>query len=180
MTLFNILFFGFMSAVLGGLFTNIKGENAVPRFVSLFAMFIVLSLQFYTEPVLLVAYAWCFWCFRLLPTQSLFSAVNGKAPTRDDSKLWDWLQNLAAMIAAGFHPWTNGEVNAYVFGIIYGFLRASLAIPAIIAIGNWWLLLFLLTGFAYYAAGWYGRRYNGKDNVRWVEGLIGAIYGACL
>lgn len=182
LTAFNILFFAFISALLG--------SGKVPRFVSLGAVFIVLGLQFYAEPVLLAAWLWVWGCVRLLPTNSLLSAVHGYKPARDDSRLWDWLQDLAIYAekltrtkkekVGAFKVETYTDPNYYIFGIIYGFLRASLAIPAIIIIGNWWPLLFLLSGFIYYAAGWYGRRYNGKDNVRWVEGFIGFLYAICL
>lgn len=181
MEIFNCLFFGFISMVLGGLFTKIdpvtgEPENAVPRWISLSAIFIVLGLQFYAEPVLFLAYLWCFYCFRLLPTSSLLSAVHGYKPTRDDGR-WDWMQDLAMMIR-GWLPLL--PINYYAFGIIYGFLRASLAIPAIIVTGNWYFLGFLFIGIFYYIGGYIGRKYNGKDNVRYVEGFIGFLFALCL
>lgn len=64
MLIFNLLFWAGISAVIGGLFTNSKGENAVPRAVSLTACFVVLALQMYGEPVLLAA-----WCIAFLRYQ---------------------------------------------------------------------------------------------------------------
>lgn len=75
MEIFNALFFSFISMVLGGLFTNSKGENAVPRFVSLGLVVIVLGLQFYTEPVLLVAWLLAFYVIRIQSTRPLLDAT---------------------------------------------------------------------------------------------------------
>ena len=180
MLIFNLLFWAGISAVIGGLFTNSKGENAVPRAVSLTACFVVLALQMYGEPVLLAAWGVVFYVVRLIPTNTMLSAVNGNPPAREDSWKWRWMQELAyetdhVLVKCGINSW-------YVFGIIYGIIRASLAIPAILIIGNPWLLLFLLQGVLYYAAGVFQRRfYPMKDYApRIAEVFSGAIFGILL
>lgn len=181
MQLFNILFFSYISAVLGGLHTKTnpvtgKPVNAVSRWISLSLVFIVLALQSSSIPLLL-AWGWVFYVSRLIPTNAMLSAVNGNAPAREDSWKWQWMQDLTINID---HVLVKRNMSSWhIYGIIYGFIRASLAIPAILIIGNPWLLLFLLQGVLYYAAGVFQRRFFVmKDYApRIVEVLSGAIFG---
>jgi len=180
--IFNILFFGFLSAVIGGLFTKTnpvtgKPENAVSRWISLSLVFIVLALQSSSIPLLL-AWGVVFYVVRLIPTNTMLSAVNGNPPAREDSWKWQWMQDLAYWIR-----WHSPlPPSDYWLGIYYGAIRASLAIPAILYIGNPWLLLFLLQGAVYYAAGVFQRRfYPMKDYApRIAEVISGALFGMFL
>lgn len=169
MIFFNIIFFGYISAVLGGLHTKpdpITGEpiNKVRRYLSLPACFIVLALNAYPDLIALVAWGWLFWCIRLFPTQALFTAVHCKIPKRDD-----WITKL---VPIGYF--------SYDYGIIAGIIRTLPAFPSMLYIGNPFVAIFFSIGIFYYIAGWYGRKYNGKDNVRWAEMVIGGLFGLFL
>lgn len=186
MLIFNLLFFPYISAALGGLHSKInpitgKEVNAVPRWITLSAIFVVLGLQYYQEPVLLAAYLWVFWVIRLAPTNALlFPAVHGWSHKKNDTDRHD--NHWQFLIDAT--EWACKKLklsnNYYAFGIIYGALRSSLALPAIAIIGNWWMLIFLAIGLFYFAAGYVHRNYNGKDNVRFVEAFIGFLYALFL
>jgi len=122
---------------------------------------------------LLLAYGWLFFIVRIVPTHGLFSSIHGEYPTRTDDK-WDFLRRCTNKLWHLF-PEIKLLDNYYFWGILYGLVRASLAIPAMIYIGGW-SYLFLLHGAIYYVAGRISQRYS----VRIAECVSGAIYGACI
>lgn len=112
-----------------------------------------------------------------LPTHAMFSAIHGNPPGRDDGN-WQWLQELSRTINGALPAISSAELinsnwGAKRFGIIYGAVRSSLAIPAIILLGKPWLLLLLLQGGMLYVAG----KFCGNKTVRVVEFCVGAIIG---
>ena len=169
MTLFNIITFALLFRIIGGMFSDDKGNNKVPRYVSLptVAALIVWQVQ---DVVQIVTYGWLFYVVRLLPTQALFSAVHGQPPTRED-KHWNFLQTIT------FKIWKLHPTNYYVWGIIYGFVRASLAIPAMIYLGglSW---LFLAQGMLYFISGRICNKLSRGDSaVASAEVVSGIIFG---
>lgn len=100
MTLFNIIFFALIWRVIGGMFTNDKGENAVSRWVSLTAVLIIIASQ---APDLfhLAAYCYLFCILRLLATRPLLDTTHGDKK----SILRSFYRNLPIVIALPFTNW---------------------------------------------------------------------------
>ncbi len=168
MTILNIIVFAFLFRVLGGMFTKknpITGEdeNAVPRYISLPIVGVSIVLQVH-DIWHLLAYGWLFYCVRLIPTNVLISATHGLYPRPDAN--WQWLRNLALHLSGNYKTY-------YWLGIVYGTLRAALALPAMIYLGSYWLLL---QGFIYYLAG----RLNQSKGVMIGEIVSGGIFGALI
>lgn len=154
MTLFNIPLFAILSMVLGG--------SLIPRAIPLVLGVVWLSLQLHGDLMLLAAYLWLFWCIRLFPTQVLFTAMHGVMPEREG-----WITKL-----------TPKTLTGYDFGIVAGAIRTLPALPAMLYIGNAYMAVFFAIGILYYAMGWCNRKINAQgDNVRYVEGFIGALFG---
>lgn len=110
-----------------------------------------------------IAYAYLFAVVRLLPTHGLFSAIHGELPTRDDG-FWHFLREALPEIK-----------NVKLWGICYGILRASIALPAMIYIGGA-AYLFLAQGAIYWLSG----RLLYRNQVAASELACGALFGFCL
>jgi hypothetical protein len=111
---------------------------------------------------------WVYVVAGCLPTNALMSAVHGIFPMRGDGR-WQFLQIATVAITERL----PSKWAFYDFGIVYGILRNSLAIPAIIMLGKPWLMLILTQGFVYFAC---GKLYK-RNAVRLGEFIIGAIIG---
>lgn len=152
MLIINAIFFGFIFRVLGGAITKQSSatgemENAVPRYLSVGAVLIFLCFNYMLQPLIILPMFTAFCIVRILPTQALLSAINGKAPFRSDS-YWQFLQDWT------FDTWRNlpEQYQTWkIWAIIYGAVRCSLLIP--LAVVQPWLLAFLGLGLIYYAAG---------------------------
>lgn len=167
MTIFNILFFGFMFRVIGGMFTNSKDKNAVPRLASLIAVGAIITLQV-DDVVRLGALLWLFYVVRIFPTNTLFSAVHGGLPRPENAVYSQIIQDIAKGVDIKLN-----RRDYKMLGVIYGTLRASLALPAMLIVGGW---LFLAQGVVYYLAG----RINERHGVAIAEVVSGAIFGALI
>jgi hypothetical protein len=178
--LINAIFFGLVSRILGGLLTKTNDltgelENAVPRFVSISAVIIVLGFNYMMQPLMIIPMFLAFWAIRMLPTQALFSAIHGQAPARTDGAwqfLQDWTFKLWRKLPENYQNW-------YLWAIIYGAVRCSLLLP--LAVVNPWLLVFLGLGLLYYFAGRVSDMLKLDDKGAAIaEVTIGAIFGAIL
>lgn len=127
-----------------------------------------------------IAAMWVIVVLTCLPTNALMSCIHGDAPQREDHgefKLfgkvlfkysWQFLQEAAERITPkswGYEAW----------GAVYGTLRASLALPAMIY--NPWLLVMLSSGLIYYACGQICKE---QKAVRVSEMVTGFMVGGCL
>lgn len=173
----NILFFGFISRVIGGMFTKTNPltgelENAVPRFVSMGVVIIALGFNYMMQPMMIIPMLAAFCVIRLLPTSPLFSAIHGQAPTRSDGRwqlLQDWTFRLWRTLPEKYQSWR-------AWGCIYGAVRCSLLIP--LAVVNLWLLIFLGLGGVYYASGAICRRFMPSVNPMMIaEVTVGCLFG---
>jgi len=147
------------------LLSALLGAGILPRAVLLTAGFIVLGLQ--ADSIwMLAAYCWLFWVIRCAPTQALFSAVHGKLPERSD-----WITKLVPSCYEG-----------YEYGMVAGAIRTLPALPAMLIIGNPFLVVFFAIGVFYYIGGYVARELGLGDagmtkSVRFVEIFIAALFG---
>lgn len=118
--------------------------------------------------------------YAILPWQAMFSAIHGQAPSRADSKWFNWMQTLALWITRPKVP------NYYVFGMVYGAIRALWMVPGIIALCyvlHSWLPLVglagLLMGVVYYFGGKMSRHENlgNGSGVMFAELMMGYWIG---
>jgi len=135
-----------------------RGEGKLPKWAFL------LSAAAIVQSIPLM---WVVCVMVIPPTQCLFSAVHNQPPGRRDSAMWYWMQSLAYKLRSRFN-W-----NWYGFGIAYGAIRAIPTLPAIIYLGNPWLLLLFGHGLYLYLVA----KFAGGRTVRVVEGAIAAIIG---
>lgn len=86
------------------------------------------------------------------PHNALFSALHGQPPERKDHWLFEWMQTAAYRLTE--KPFSDGITDWHRFGIIYGAVRATWALPGILFLcgylGSWWPLV----GLAFAAEGW--------------------------
>lgn len=99
--LFNVIFFSVIFRILGGMLTNSRGDNAIPRWITLTIAFLVLAYQTYDSFVLLAAYVYLFVIIRLLATKPLLDATWGDK----DAILRSFYRNLPIVIALPFTSW---------------------------------------------------------------------------
>lgn len=153
---FNLLFWGWISAILGGLYTKpdpITGEpiNKVRRYISLPACFIVLAFNTYPDLIALVAWCFVFVVIRLRSTRPLLDLTYPDLP---DSRISELYTKIL---------WRN--------------LPIVLAVP----FTNIWILLFFMQGLIYFYAAKIQRHFNLQVNaVRVAEIISGSLYGLCL
>ena len=95
-----------------------------------------------------LAYLYIFAVMGCLPTNALMSCVHGKLPDRPDGK-WQFMQDLAMKITRRL----PSRYGYWDFGIVYAAIPASWTLPAIIWLGNYWLLLLLLQGVVVFFLG---------------------------
>jgi len=121
---------------------------------------------------LTAAYMLVFMVARTLPTSPLFSALHGKAPTREDGR-WQFLQDWT------FWIWKKiPDPSFFTWGIIYGMVRMCLAIPAMLYIGNPWMFSLLGIGIIYYIAGRVATMLKqGAKAAMYAESATGALFG---
>lgn len=130
-----------------------------------------------------LAYLYVFGVVGCLPTSPLFSAGHGVLPGRTDGR-WQWIQSIAFFITKKMlgsysqNIWPNccRTKWARIFGITYGVVRGAIAIPAIVFLGKYWLLLTMGYGFFIFLM-W---KTEIKKPIRAVEFIIGCIIGANL
>lgn len=139
---------------------NGDGIKDIPRWV--WIVWVLITCWYFT-PNLITAAAWV-WVnivLGVMPTQSLFTAVHGRAPTRRDAWPLDKLQDLAGV-------WTGGRKS----GIEYAALRGCLALPAFPFIGWLGVILCLSHGLIYYL---WGRRCIEGEAIQRSELTIGFL-----
>lgn len=111
----------------------------------------------------------------LLPTNGLMTCIHGILPGREDGR-WQWMQDITTAILIAITPHNLGAIprwEIFLWGVIYGAVRASLIlVPALYIFGGWGLLI-LLHGLLYFLCG----RISGKYGVRIAEGITGAMVG---
>lgn len=165
MIIINVLLFAILFHLIGGWIPKL------PRFIPVgIALFFI--YHNHNDIYEFIAYSWIFYCLKLLPTNTLLSAINGKLPSRKDGK-WQWMQKLAL----GLNPIV---IDGHIIGRYYGYIRALPAIPAIIYLMNPWLLLAFSQGEIYFIAGWLSRKYLKLNYMMIAECVLGAIFGFCL
>lgn len=155
MIIFNAIAFAILWRMLGGSFGNPK------RWIALcYVGFFLLAQHTIGDAVL---YGAIFYVLRILPTNALLSATHGQRPLRPDGR-WNFLQIIAFKICRKIdrlnydlggktYPKMVFNTGMYGWGMIYGFVRACLALPFIFLVGNYWMCLFLLQGVIYRLAG---------------------------
>jgi hypothetical protein len=152
MTLINIIFFAFMSRVLGGMFTKPNTtENSVPRWLSLTACFVVLAINVYPDVVSLVAWCAAFYVIRIQSTHPLLDASNQDKTEAERKK-----------------------------GLRDSVVRNAWILP-LLPFTSWWLVIFLAQGGLYYIVGKYRDRFYNKLNPTAIsEILTGAMIGSMI
>ena len=153
-------------------------------------MIILIGLQA-TSPWELLAWIWVLVVMGAFPTNGLLSATHGREPTREDHKIFRWMRECAQAVSVD--DW-------FKYGRYYGLLRALPAVPAMVVIGNPFMLALLLHGDIYWLAGrfsdWFvesklnlklasfvsliNLRYNLMQPVIVAEVLTGALIGALI
>lgn len=172
--IFNTIAFALISHIIGQ-------YKSITRALPISIAFAIIALQHLNLGVI-AAYMALFTIVRLLPTQSLFSAVHGKPPGREDGR-WQFLQTITIEIDRVLCDRISNK-EWYCFGITYGFVRTFLAFPAMVIIGGYsWLLLG--QGAIYFLGGYIARKLGlgdkgMTDSVMYSEMVIGALFGACL
>jgi hypothetical protein len=157
--IFNIILCAVLFRVLGGGFGRYL--NDVPRIYPVSAMVILIALN--SNSILeLAAFLWFFFVVRILATHGKFSAIHGQEPDRISNIIDKW-----------FMPKIKHFRNWKQWGILYGAIRASLAIPAMFVVGGW---LFLLQGVLYWACGIISQRHA----VMIAELIAGFYFGLIL
>ena len=195
MIIFNLILCAIISRLLGGGFSK---KTDFPRWISLTLMAIVIGLNVSTVWQGM-AYMLVFYIIRLLPTQALLATcIDRKAPVRNDGG-WGFLQNWTFTIWRGidnvayeFVRSSHGKTRLFLskirmalaswqsWGIIYGFMRVFLAIPAILYLGQLWLLVFLGLGAIYTICGAFTRCFGYGQPTMLSELAVGALFGAML
>ncbi len=169
MILINILLSALVFAMIGGRFNtrDRKIHRAYP--VIIMAGLLFVNHPDFTFPIWLVIFG----IVRLLPTGGLLTAANGEPPIADGSKVEFALYDITMRI------WKRLPVcctNWHVWGVIYGFIRAILAIPFLVLVGNYWFLAFLAQGAIYWAC----TKQKKYAAVSLAEVITGIIFALCL
>lgn len=147
-----------------GLCFALRGDGSGYRkwmwLITTFALVMAVSANMWDAGMLMWVYVVC----GTLPTGGMFNAIHGELPALE-SKWFNWIR-VAAIRITDYLPvkWAY-----YDYGVIFGIIRNSLTLPAIIMLGKPWMILVLLQGFALYALK------NVKNAVRWVEFFMGFI-----
>ena len=195
MIIFNIISCSIIFRLLGGGFSK---STDFPRFISIGLIIVIIGLNVATIADA-IAYFWLFFVVRLIPTQALLATcIDGKAPVRKDG-IWQFLQAITFNIWLAIDKFlydlifpTRGKArialvkirsvltSLQTWGIIYGVIRVSLALPAILWIGKPWLLVFLGLGILYAICGAFTRRFGYGQPVLLSEIIVGACFGGML
>lgn len=155
-----------------------RGEGMVPRWVWYsYMIFCGTSVYYMGHPetagahLTLIGCAWAVYLlgYAVPPSQALFSAIHGRAPSRGDRPIWQWMQHAAYEIAACVRPYRfdQTEVVYHTFGVIYGTIRSLWMLPGVAmlcyatgsplpAAG----LVSMLLGLLYYGAGRLSRHFE--------------------
>jgi len=158
-----VVFPTLLTAVLLALFNMARGEGKLPHWAWLIlAAFITQSI-----PAM-----WIIFVVTILPIQSLFSATHGNPPNRGDGR-WEFLQDATFYLMHRFVPHKNLVHWWQAYGMVYGAIRGSLALPAIVWLGSPVLLLVMLQGVFLKVL----NPYCGRYTVRVVEGIMGIVIG---
>lgn len=159
-----------ISLVYAGLNRKWRGLGQAPRwawyaFMGEIAYCMTLSLTFTAVwELFLVAYA-------MLPWQAMFSAVNNQPPARKDSKVSQWMQDVALWSTSRFSNRITDPDFWHKYGIDYGMVRALPMVTVVLGLPFWLHsgiplvgLGFISMGYIYYFSGQASRAIDSGTN----------------
>jgi hypothetical protein len=142
-------------------------DNEIPRRYILPPLFAYILFACSFDLVQFSAVVWLFTVVRLLPTNGLLTATDGRFAHRSDGR-WQFLRTITDFL-------TPRNSTTKTWAIIYGTVRSLLAIIPILYLGGI-AYFFLAQGLLYWLCGKASARHGSK----YAEALTGMICGACI
>jgi len=160
MQIINIIVLSLASRLLGGMGKK-EGEDVCKTCINipLFA-YILYACDF--DLVQFGAIIWLFAVVRLLPTNGLLTATDGRFAHRSDGR-WQFLRTITDFLTP------RNSTNKF-WAIVYGTVRSLLALPVIIYLGGF-AYFFLAQGLLYWLCG-RALKHNGSKVSEVVTGMI--------